>query len=337
MADKLIVGILGAGRIGQIHARNLSTNPIIKIKAIADAYAKDMEEFEEAVGVKVGKDPEEIFNDPEINAVLICTPTSTHVDYIIKAAEAGKHIFCEKPVSLSDEETVRAYEAVKKAGVQFQIGVNRRYDRNFKYVKNLVDEGKVGKLELLRVDSRDPEAPGIDYVKTSGGLFMDMMIHDFDMARFISGQEIVEVYAQGDALVNPDIKDLDVDTAIVNLKFADGSIGVILNSRRAVYGYDQRLEAFGSEGTAMVDNDLDANVTYATKDGYHTPNPLHFFLERYTQAYIDELNDFADAVFNNRETSVTFEDAIMAQRCAIAAKESLDSGQPVKVRMIDEK
>lgn len=336
MADKLNVGIIGAGRIGQIHAKNLSVNPIIKIKRIADAYAKNMEEFEEAVGVKIESDVEEIFKDPEIDAVLICTPTDTHVDYIIKAAEAGKHIFCEKPVSLSDEESVRAYEAVKKAGVQFQIGVNRRYDRNFKYVKKLVDDGKLGKLELLRVDSRDPEAPGLDYVKSSGGLFMDMMIHDFDMARFISGQEIVEVYVTADALVNPDIKDIDVDTAIVNLKFADGSIGVILNSRRAVYGYDQRLEAFGSEGTAMVENDLDANVIYATKDGYHTPNPQYFFLQRYTQAYIDELNDFADAVFNNRETSVTFHDAMMAQRCAIAAKESLDSGKPVKVRMINE-
>ncbi|MDD7306027.1 MAG: inositol 2-dehydrogenase [Peptoniphilaceae bacterium] len=332
---KLNVGIFGAGRIGQIHANNLSRNPIINIKRIVDPMADKLGEFEKQIGIKIETDPQVIFDDEEIEAVLICTPTDTHVDYIIKSAKAGKHIFCEKPVSLSDEESMRAYKAVKEAGVKFQIGVNRRYDRNFAYVKKMVDEGKVGKLELLRVDSRDPEPPSLDYVKSSGGLFMDMMIHDFDMARYISNQEITEVYVNADAIVNKDIKDIDVDTAIVNLKFSDGAIGVILNSRRAEYGYDQRLEAFGSKGTAMVENDLDANVIYADKDGYHTPNPQYFFLERYTQSYIDEVNDFAQAVFEDRQTSVTFDDAIMAQRCAIAAKESLDTKKPVKVRMID--
>lgn len=332
---KLNVGIFGAGRIGQIHARNLSNNPIISIKRIVDPMSSKLKDFEEEIGVKIEEDPEVIFNDRDIDAVLICTPTDTHVDYIIKSAEAKKHIFCEKPVSLSDDESIRAYNAVKKAGVKFQIGVNRRYDKNFSYVKKLVDEGKVGKLELLRVDSRDPEAPGLDYVKSSGGLFMDMMIHDFDMARYISGQNITEVYVNADALVDKNLKGIDVDTAIVNLKLEDGTIGVILNSRRAEYGYDQRLEAFGSKGTAMVKNELDANVVYADKNGYHAPNPQHFFLERYTQSYHDEVNDFADAVFNDRETSVTFNDAIMAQRCAIAAEESLRTGKPVKVRIIE--
>lgn len=332
---KLNVGIFGAGRIGQIHAMNLVNNPNIKIKRIVDPFADKLKDFEEKIGIKLETDPEVIFNDEEIDAVLICTPTDTHVDYIVKSAEKGKHIFCEKPVSLSDEESMKAYDAVKKAGVKFQIGVNRRYDRNFAYVKKLIDEGKVGDLELVRVDSRDPEAPSLDYVKSSGGLFMDMTIHDFDMARFLTGKEVVEVYTQAAVKCNKEIEGIDVDTAIINLRFEDDSIGVILNSRRAVYGYDQRVEAFGSKGTAMVENDLEANVVYADKDGYHTPNPEFFFLQRYTGAYNAEINDFADAVFNDRETSVTIEDAIMAQRIAIAAKESLDSGKPAKVRMID--
>lgn len=332
---KLNVGIFGAGRIGQIHAMNLVNNPNIKIKRIVDPFADKLKDFEEKIGIKLETDPEVIFNDEEIDAVLICTPTDTHVDYIVKSAEKGKHIFCEKPVSLSDEESMKAYDAVKKAGVKFQVGVNRRYDRNFAYVKKLIDDGKVGDLELVRVDSRDPEAPSLDYVKSSGGLFMDMTIHDFDMARFLTGKEVVEVYTQAAVKCNKEIEGIDVDTAIINLRFEDDSIGVILNSRRAVYGYDQRVEAFGSKGTAMVENDLEANVVYADKDGYHTPNPEFFFLQRYTGAYNAEINDFADAVFNDRETSVTIEDAIMAQRIAIAAKESLDSGKPAKVRMID--
>lgn len=332
---KLNVGIFGAGRIGQIHAMNLVTNPNIKIKRIVDPFADKLKSFEEKIGIKIETDSALIFNDEEIDAVLICTPTDTHVDYIVKSAEKGKHIFCEKPVSLSDAESMRAYEAVKKAGVKFQIGVNRRYDRNFAYAKKLIDEGRVGDLELIRVDSRDPEAPSLAYVKSSGGLFMDMTIHDFDMARFLTGKEVVEVYAQASVKCNREIEGIDVDTAIINLKFEDDSIGVILNSRRAAYGYDQRVEAFGSKGTAMVENDLEANVIFADKDGYHAPNPEFFFLQRYTGAYNAEINDFADAVFNNRETSVTMEDAIMAQRIAIAAKESLDLGKPVKVRMID--
>lgn len=332
---KLNVGIFGAGRIGQIHATNLIANPNITIKRIVDPFADKLKDFEEKIGIKLDTDPDSILNDEDIDAVLICTPTDTHVDYIIKSAEKGKHIFCEKPVSLSDEESMRAYKAVKEAGVKFQIGVNRRYDRNFAYAKKIIDEGKVGNLELIRVDSRDPEAPSLDYVKSSGGLFMDMTIHDFDMVRFITGKEVVEVYTQASVKCNEEIKGIDVDTAIINLRFEDNSIGVILNSRRAAYGYDQRLEAFGSKGTTMVENDLEANVIYADKAGYHIPNPEFFFLERYTGAYNAEINDFADAVFNDRQTSVTIEDAIMAQRIAIAAKESLDCGKPVKVRMID--
>ena len=332
---KLNVGIFGAGRIGQIHAMNLVNNPNINIKRIVDPFAEKLKDFEEKIGIKLETDPDVIFNDEEIEAVLICTPTDTHVDYIVKSAEKGKHIFCEKPVSLSDEESMKAYKAVKEAGVKFQIGVNRRYDRNFAYAKKLIDDGKVGDLELVRVDSRDPEAPPLSYVRSSGGLFMDMTIHDFDMARFLTGKEVVEVYTQATVKCNKETEGVDVDTAIINLRFEDDSIGVILNSRRAAYGYDQRVEAFGSKGTAMVENDLEANVVYADKDGYHAPNPEFFFLQRYTGAYNAEINDFADAVFNDRETSVTIEDAIMAQRIAIAAKESLDSGKPAKVRMID--
>lgn len=334
MTKELTVGVIGGGRIGKLHTKNLVQMNGVKVKKVADIFADKMPDFEAEYGAPLVSDFDEIFNDDDIDVVFICTPTDTHVEMIKKAAAAGKHIFCEKPISFSDEETIETYDIVKEAGVKFQIGVNRRFDRNFAQVREHVKDGSIGDIQLLRIDSRDPEAPPLSYVESSGGLFFDMMIHDFDMARFITGSEVEEVYATGDALVNPDLKGIDVDTAVVTLKFENGCLGVISNSRQAVYGYDQRVEAFGSKGASQAENELVNNVVLSNAEGVHSQNPLHFFLERYNDAYNDEVAEFLDAIRNDTETPVTYIDGIMAQRLAFAAAKSLETGQPVKVEKL---
>lgn len=334
MKKDLVVGVIGGGRIGKLHTRNLVQMNGVTVKKVADIFADKMPTFEAEYGAPLVADFDEIFNDDEIDVVFICTPTDTHVEMIKRAAAKKKHIFCEKPISFSDEETIETYQIVKEAGVKFQIGVNRRFDRNFAQVKEHVANGSIGDIQLLRIDSRDPEAPPLSYVQSSGGLFFDMMIHDFDMARFITGSEVKEVYAVGDALVNSELKGTDVDTAVVTLTFENGCLGVISNSRQAVYGYDQRLEAFGSKGASQAENELVNNVTLSTAEGVQSQKPLHFFLERYNDAYIKEVEEFVAAIHNDTETPVTYEDGIMAQRLAFAANESLKTGKPVQVKKI---
>ncbi len=334
MKKDLVVGVIGGGRIGKLHTRNLVQMSGVTVKKVADIFADKMPNFEEEYGAPLVADFDDIFNDDEIDIVFICTPTDTHVEMIKRAAAKKKHIFCEKPISFSDEETIETYEIVKEAGVKFQIGVNRRFDRNFAQVKEHVANGSIGDIQLLRIDSRDPEAPPLSYVQSSGGLFFDMMIHDFDMARFITGSEVKEVYAVGDALVNSELKGTDVDTAVVTLTFENGCLGVISNSRQAVYGYDQRLEAFGSKGASQAENELVNNVTLSTAEGVQSQKPLHFFLERYNDAYIKEVEEFVSAIHNDTDTPVSYEDGIMAQRLAFAANESLKTGKPVQVKKI---
>ncbi|KAA9016973.1 inositol 2-dehydrogenase [Niallia endozanthoxylica] len=334
--SKIVVGVIGAGRIGKLHIDNMKNMKNVRLKSVSDVFADQLEDWFQSSGVEnMTKDYHEIINDPGIDAIFICSPTDTHTSIIKEAANSGKHIFCEKPISFSDEETVEAYEVVRKTGVKFQIGFNRRYDRNYSKVRTLVEKGEIGDLHVLKITSRDPEPPSLDYVSRSGGIFVDMAIHDFDMARFITGSEVEEVYVQGAALVNPKIAELgDIDTAIISLKFANGAIGVIDNSRQAVYGYDQRLEAFGSKGSANVKNETESRVEVFSKDGVKEDNPLHFFLERYNDAYIREVKEFFDAIENDSEVTCNFVDGIMAQRIAMAAKESLESGQPVKVKKL---
>lgn len=336
--EKIAVGIIGAGRIGKLHIDNMKNMQNVRLKTVSDVFADQLRDWFETSGVeKITKDYHDIINDPEIDAIFICSPTDTHTTIIKEAAAAGKHIFCEKPISFSDEETLEAYEAVKRAGVKFQVGFNRRYDRNFSKARRLVENKEIGELHILKITSRDPEPPSLEYVSRSGGIFVDMAIHDFDMARFITGSEVDEVFVQGAALVNPQIADLgDIDTAITTLKFANGAVGVIDNSRQAVYGYDQRLEAFGSKGSANVNNETESRVQVVSKDGIKEENPLHFFLERYNGAYIQEVKEFMKAIENDTDVTCNFVDGIMAQRIAMAAKKSLETGQPVKVEKIKE-
>lgn len=330
----LTIGVIGAGRIGRLHIDNLKNIPQIRVKSVSDVVIDHLESWAKEKQIEVlTTDHQELLNDPEIQAVFICTPTTTHAALIKAAAAAGKHIFCEKPVSFSVEETEEALAAVEKAGVKLQIGFNRRFDPNFRKIRTLVKNGEIGNPHILRITSRDPEPPGIDYVKTSGGLFMDMTIHDFDMARYIMGSEVVEVSATGAVLVDTKIGEVgDIDTAIITLKFANGALGVIENSRRAAYGYDQRLEIFGNKGAAQADNNRATNVEVSTAEAVMKDKPLFFFLERYTQAYIDEVVEFASACLENTEVSCTGFDGLQAQKIAKAAKESLEKSAPVLLK-----
>lgn len=238
-------------------------------------------------------DYREIMNDPEIDAVLVCSSTNTHAQFTQEAALEGKHVFCEKPIDTDIERIKETMKVVEESGIKFQIGFNRRFDHNFKAVKDAVESGKIGDPHIIRITSRDPEPPNPEYVKVSGGIFLDMTIHDFDMARYLSGSEVTEVYVNGAVLVDPGIGEAgDIDTAVISMKFANGAIGVIDNSRKAVYGYDQRAEVFGSKGAVATANDTLSTAVLHTADGVMAEKPLYFFLERYMDSFVQELKEF---------------------------------------------
>ncbi len=339
MAKSITVGIIGAGRIGKIHAENIrSFIPEARILAVADVAAADkLGDWARGLGIeRVVKEPREILSDPRIEAVLICSSTDTHADLVMAAAAAGKHVFCEKPVDLTVDKVQRALAAVEKAGVKLQVGFNRRFDHNFRRVRELVQSGALGDPHVIRITSRDPTPPPAEYAKVSGGIFLDMTIHDFDMARYLAGSEVVEVYALGAVRIDPAIgKAGDVDTAVVNLTFENGALGVIDNSRKAVYGYDQRVEVFGSKGCATAANDTPSTVVVSGEQGVQGDKPLYFFLERYRQAFIDELKEFFAALVQGRPTPVTGIDGLKPILIGLAAKRSLAEHRPVRVSEIE--
>lgn len=339
MVQKIKIGIIGAGRIGKIHADNLLRLPQVEIVAISDLFASaELEAWAAERGIAtVTKDSAALIADPEINAIFICSSTDTHVPLIKQAAQAGKHIFCEKPVSMTLSQTEEAVEAVQKAGVKLQIGFNRRFDHNFKRIREHVEQGTIGETHIVKITSRDPNPPHKDYIKVSGGIFMDMMIHDFDMARFLAGSEVEEVFAQGNVLIDPIFAECDdLDTAIVTLRFQNGALGVIDNSRQAVYGYDQRVEVFGSKGSAAATNDHPNTAEISTAEGIVRDKPLHFFLERYNAAYVEETELFIEALLQDKKVKVDGNDALQAERIAKAAKLSVKLGRPVKLNELHE-
>ncbi len=334
---QLNIGIIGAGRIGKVHMASITYNvPTARVLGITDVFKDGLQELADKYGIpKIYNDYKEMLADDEIDAVLVCSSTDTHADISIEAAEAGKHVFCEKPVDLTPEKVKAVIAAVEKAGVKLQVGFNRRFDHNFAHVRSLINDGKVGNLELIKITSRDPEPPSAEYAAVSGGMFLDMTIHDFDMARFLAGSDVTEVYVNATCLVDPAIGEAgDVDTAIINLKFANGALGVIDNSRRAAYGYDQRIEVFGSLGAAMAANDTPTNVTVMNADGVSTDKPLYFFLERYMQSFRDEMIQFVDAVQNDKPTPTTGLDGLNSILVALAAKKSVAEGRAVKISEI---
>ena len=334
---QLNIGIIGAGRIGKVHMQSITYNvPTARVLGITDVFKDGLQELADKYGIeKVYNDYKEMLADKEIDAVLVCSSTDTHADISIEAAQAGKHVFCEKPVDLTPEKVQAVIDAVAKAGVKLQVGFNRRFDHNFAHVRSLINDGKVGNLELIKITSRDPEPPPAEYAAVSGGMFLDMTIHDFDMARFLAGSDVTEVYASATCLVDPAIGEAgDVDTAIINLKFENGALGVIDNSRRAAYGYDQRIEVFGSNGAAMAANDTPTNVTIMNENGVTPDKPLYFFLERYMQSFRDEMIQFVDAVLNDKPTPTTGTDGLNSILVALAAKKSVQEGRPVKISEI---
>ncbi len=331
----LKVGIIGAGRIGRVHSESISKYVKgAEIKAISDVkITEELTAWAKSMGIpEVYDDYKKILQDPEIDAVLVCSSTNTHAPISIEAAQAGKHVFCEKPVNADPAKIREVLSAVEKAGVKFQVGFNRRFDHNFKAIKDRVAAGDIGEPHVIRVTSRDPEAPPIEYVKVSGGMFFDMTIHDFDMIRYLSGSEVEEVFAVGTVLVNPEIgKAGDIDTAVITLKLKNGAIGVIDNSRKAAYGYDQRAEVFGSKGAIHITNDTGSTAVFSGENGVVAEKPKYFFLERYMQSFADEISCFVDSVVNDKPTLVNGNDGLQPVLIALAAKKSLEENRPVKL------
>jgi myo-inositol 2-dehydrogenase/D-chiro-inositol 1-dehydrogenase len=320
------IGLIGAGRIGKLHAELLTAHvPAAEIKTVAEIYIEEVKEWANQNRIlNLTTNYADILNDAEIEAVLICSSTDTHARLITEAADAGKHIFCEKPIDFNIEKIKQALASVKAAGVKLQIGFNRRFDHNFKKVHELVASGNVGDVHIVKITSRDPAPPPNEYLKVSGGIFLDMTIHDFDMARFLSLSEVEEVYAQGAVLIDPAIGDLgDVDTAIITLKFKNGAVGVIDNSR------------FGSKGCVEVKNDYPNSATLSTAEGVVSEKPLYFFLERYEMSYVEELKAFVDAVANDQEPAVTGNDGLQPVLIGVAALKSLTEKRPVKIQEVE--
>ncbi len=287
--NEVRIAVIGAGRIGKIHAGNLAINVAgATVVGIADPVIDAAKETAARLNVpKAIADYHELLNDPTVDAVAICSSTDTHAQIIVEAANAGKHIFCEKPISYDLAKIDQALAAVEKAGVKLQIGFNRRFDPSFRKVRQMVAEGKIGEPHILRITSRDPAPPPIEYVKVSGGIFFDMTIHDFDMARYMVGSDVEEVFVMGGVLVDPAIGEAgDIDTALVSLRFKNGAVGAIDNSRKAAYGYDQRVEVFGSGGMVAAQNNTPDSHVYSNVDGVHAAKPLYFFLERYMDSFI---------------------------------------------------
>lgn len=331
------IGLIGAGRIGKLHGELLTYHvPEAVIKTVAEIDIDNIKEWAKQLNIlNLTTDAAEVLNDPEIEAVLICSSTDTHAQLIIEAAKAGKHIFCEKPIDFNIERIQQALNSVQNAGVKLQIGFNRRFDHNFRKVREFVESGKVGDVHIVKITSRDPAPPPMAYLQVSGGIFLDMTIHDFDMARYLSISEVEEVYAQGAVLIDPAIGAIgDVDTAITTLTFKNGAMGVIDNSRQAVYGYDQRVEVFGSKGYVEVENDFPNSAKLSTADGVTSDKPQYFFLERYKMSYIEELKAFVDAVAKGKEPPVTGNDGLQPVLIGMAALKSLKEKRPVKIKEI---
>ncbi|MDR1419766.1 MAG: inositol 2-dehydrogenase [Treponema sp.] len=333
--DELAIGLIGAGRIGKLHGDNIARLvPGARLEAIAEIrLTGEHRLWAGKNGVKkVYEDPAEIWKDRDIDAVFICSSTETHAEFIIQAARAGKHIFCEKPVHTDVGRIREALDETAKAGVKLQVGFVRRFDHNHRKVRDTVASGRLGKPHIIKITSRDPEGPPLSYIAASGGIFMDMTIHDFDMARYLAGSEVSEVSAWGAVMIDKNYERYgDVDTAAVMLKFENGALGIIDNSRAARYGYDQRTEVHCDRGCVRVENDLvDTSVT-STADGVVCERPTWFFLERYNDAFVAEARAFVDAVRNGADVPVDGKDGLAAVYIAMAAGKSLRENRPVKL------
>jgi len=339
MTGEFIVGVIGAGRIGKIHIENLLRKiPDVNLKIVADINLNDdLKRWINKIGApRLTSDTDEVFNDPEINVVLICSSTDTHTKFIQTAAKAKKHIFCEKPIDTDIERIKESLFVVEDMGVKLMIGFNRRFDRNFMRCHESIASGQIGKPHIVKITSRDPAPPPIEYIKVSGGIFVDMTIHDWDMARFQAGSDVKEVYATGAVLIDPEIgKAGDIDSAVATLRFENGALGIIDNTRQAVYGYDQRVEVLGSNGCVVADNEATNTVRIYTAECTNIDKIPYFFLERYMESYEIELKYFFDCLRDDKIPFPTGEDGLQAVLIALAAQKSYEENRPVKISEIN--
>lgn len=335
----LKIGIIGAGRIGKVHLESISYHvKNATVTAMADPFMnEETEKLIRSYGVsKVTKDYKDILNDKDIDAVLVCSSTDTHAAISIEAINAGKHVFCEKPVDHSIEKIQAVADALKEhPDIKFQVGFNRRFDHNFAAIRKAYDDGKIGEAHILKITSRDPEPPNPAYIKVSGGIFLDMTIHDFDMACFLTDSDVEELYVNSAVLVDPAIGEQgDVDTAIITMKMANGALAVIDNSRKAAYGYDQRAELFGSKGMVATSNDTVSSAVISNADGVTGEKPLFFFLERYMGSFSEEMRQFTEAVINDTDVSVGIHAGLQSVKIGLAARKSVEEHRPVKISEI---
>lgn len=335
----LKIGIIGAGRIGKVHLESISYHvKNATVTAMADPFMnEETEKLIRSYGVsKVTKDYKDILNDKDIDAVLVCSSTDTHAAISIEAINAGKHVFCEKPVDHSIEKIQAVADALKEhPNIKFQVGFNRRFDHNFAAIRKAYDDGKIGEAHILKITSRDPEPPNPAYIKVSGGIFLDMTIHDFDMACFLTDSDVEELYVNSAVLVDPAIGEQgDVDTAIITMKMANGALAVIDNSRKAAYGYDQRAELFGSKGMVATSNDTVSSAVISNADGVTGEKPLFFFLERYMGSFSEEMRQFTEAVINDTEVPVGIHAGLQSVKIGLAARKSVEEHRPVKISEI---
>ncbi len=333
------IGIIGAGRIGKVHLESISYHvKNATVTAMADPFMnEETEKLIRSYGVsKVTKDYKDILNDKDIDAVLVCSSTDTHAAISIEAINAGKHVFCEKPVDHSIEKIQAVADALKEhPDIKFQVGFNRRFDHNFAAIRKAYDDGKIGEAHILKITSRDPEPPNPAYIKVSGGIFLDMTIHDFDMACFLTDSDVEELYVNSAVLVDPAIGEQgDVDTAIITMKMANGALAVIDNSRKAAYGYDQRAELFGSKGMVATSNDTVSSAVISNADGVTGEKPLFFFLERYMGSFSEEMRQFTEAVINDTEVPVGIHAGLQSVKIGLAARKSVEEHRPVKISEI---
>ena len=334
--NKIRILIIGLGRIGKIHLGNLQAIDEVEIVGICDP-TDEAKVFSNKAGLTFyQKDFTDVADQVQADAIVICSPTNTHANYVSIAAKKGIDVFCEKPLDLSLEKVKQVLKTVNESKIKLMLGFNRRFDSEFQSVKEKIVNGHIGDIHTIKITSRDPSPPPINYIKSSGGMFLDMTIHDFDMVRYLTDKEIVEVYAKGDALVNPEIaKAGDIDTAIINLTFEDGSMAVIDNCRKAVYGYDQRVEVFGSKGMVQSKNKFDKYTLTYSENGVTSALPQHFFLERYADAYKKEIDHFIDCIRHKKTPEVSGFDGLMSLVLGLCAKESLNCNKPVLVSEID--
>ncbi|MGH2494684.1 MAG: inositol 2-dehydrogenase [Ktedonobacteraceae bacterium] len=334
----LKIGLVGAGRIGRLHAEHLTSRiPQGEILSVADAFEEAARQCAESYAIaSFAQDYRAVLERPDIEAVVICSSTDTHARIIEDAAQAGKHIFCEKPIALDLPSIDRALQAVERAGVKLQIGFNRRFDANFKRARQVIENGEIGRLFQFDIISRDPAPPPIEYIRVSGGIFLDMTIHDFDMVRFLMGSEVEEVFAFGEVMSDSAIGEAgDVDSAVVSLRLANGVIGTISNSRQAAYGYDQRVEVLGSAGAIRIGNNYPNTAIISDSHSIRRDLPQHFFLERYSESFVAEMTAFINAILYDTPVSVTGYDGRAPVVIALAAHRSLEEHRPVRLSEIE--